>query len=405
MVSAGASKFSATDSTLGYLYQLRTGLLWSLRRLKHDSAFLVSIETLDDVTFESVSGVASDLLQTKLHKNKETTITDASVDLWKTLRIWIEGRVDGSIPSTARLQLLTTATAPPNTIAHCLTAEHRNVDAALQSMGVTAQTSTNKENAAAYQAFLRLTQSERRDLVDAIIILDKAPASSTLDDDLRREVFWAVERQHQEVFLQRLEGWWLRRTIKQLQSGPSNDRISAAELETQMSDLREQFKREALPIDDDLLNYALDEATHAKHEGSHFVRQLECIEATKRRIALAVQDYYRAYEQRSRWLRNSLLSLGEVQRYEGRLVREWELAFEGMKNEIGAAATEDEMRKAGRDVLSWAERANLSMRDSVTEPFVCRGSFHVLADDLRLGWHPEFKDRIQALLAPKEDVA
>ena len=219
-------------------------------------------------------------------------------------------------------------------------------------------------------------------------------------------MFWAVDRPHQEQFLERLEGWWLRRTIKQLLSSDANDRITAAEIEAHMSNLREQFKRDALPIDDDLLNYALDEATHQKHEASHFVRQLEFVDATKRRIALAVQDYYRAYEQRSRWLRSSLLTLGEVTKYESRLVQEWEMAFEAMRNELGAQAAEVEKQKAGRDVLSWAETASLHMRGNVTEPFVCRGSFHVLADEARLGWHPEFKERIQALLAPpKENVA
>lgn len=140
MASAGASKFSATDSTLGYLYQLRTGLLWSLRRLKQDSSFIVSVETLDDVTFEAAAGVATDLVQTKLHKNNETTITDASVDLWKTLRIWIEGRTDGSIPSAATLHLVTTATAPDGTIAQHLGIEKRDTNAALTAMEATAQT-------------------------------------------------------------------------------------------------------------------------------------------------------------------------------------------------------------------------------------------------------------------------
>jgi len=45
-----SNPFSAADSALGYLYQVRTALLWALRRLKVGSEFLVSLETLDDVT-------------------------------------------------------------------------------------------------------------------------------------------------------------------------------------------------------------------------------------------------------------------------------------------------------------------------------------------------------------------
>jgi len=84
--------FSAVDASLGYLYQVRSALFWSLRRLKDEPDFLVSIETLDDVTFETTGGNATDLLQTKHHLKGTASLTDASPDLWKTLRIWFEGQ-------------------------------------------------------------------------------------------------------------------------------------------------------------------------------------------------------------------------------------------------------------------------------------------------------------------------
>src|SRR5262249_47810476 len=82
------------------------------------------------------------------------------------------------------------------------------------------------------------------------------------------------------------------------------------EIESQMSDLREQFKQESLPIDDDLLTFDLDETTQTAHANYPFVRQLEIAAAGKRRIAAAIRDYYRAFEQRSRWIRNDLLLVG-----------------------------------------------------------------------------------------------
>ena len=84
-----------------------------------------------------------------------------------------------------------------------------------------------------------------------------------------------------------------------------------------------------------LLTFDLDEATEIAHADSTFVRQLEIIAAGKRRIAAAVRDYYRAFEQRSRWLRNDLVLIGDLTQYERRLVEEWELVFEGVKDELG----------------------------------------------------------------------
>jgi hypothetical protein len=52
-MSSTNNQFSAADSALGYLYQARLGLLWALKRLKDSSDFVVSLETLDDVAFET----------------------------------------------------------------------------------------------------------------------------------------------------------------------------------------------------------------------------------------------------------------------------------------------------------------------------------------------------------------
>jgi hypothetical protein len=405
MNTPGPSPFSAADAALGYLYQVRVGLLWALRRLKVGNDFLVSIETLDDVTFETTGGLAEELLQTKHHRNREASLTNGSADLWKTLRVWFEGYAAGAIPVGAALHLLTTAKASTGSAAAYLRTDGRDVDAALSALETTAQSSDSVSNAPAYAAFTKVTRSVRRGLLESVVVIDAAPSVMDLDGELRAEVFWAVERKHHGVFLEHLEGWWLRRTLKQLASIASGDRILAGEIEAQMSDLREQFKQDSLPIDDDLLNFDLDDATQAAHAGSNFVRQLELVTAGKRRIAAAVREYYRAFEQRSRWLRNELLLVGDLSRYERSLVEEWELVFEAMKDDLGGNVAEDAKRKAALDVLKWAERVSLRIRPNVTEPFITRGSLHMLADEVRLGWHPDFRDRLAALLGPKESDA
>jgi len=396
------SPFSAADSTLGYLYQVRVALLWALRRLKTENDFVISLETLDDVTFETNGGKPDELFQTKHHRNRQAKLTDASEDLWKSLRVWFEGHLAKTIlPSTA-LHLLTTATAPAGSAAVFLRSDAgRDVGAAHQALQTTAQSSKSIANSAAYSVFLKTSVKERKELLNAVVIIDGAPSILDLDNDLKEEVFWAVERKYHDAFLERFEGWWLRRCLKQLASGALEDRVLAAEIDAQMSDLREQFKQDALPIDDDLLTFDLDEETEKAHADSMFVRQLEIIAAGKRRIAAAVRDYYRAFEQRSRWVRNDLLLVGDITQYERRLVEEWELVFEGMKDELGDTAAEAAQQKAAREVLKWAERVSLPIRPGVTEPFVTRGSLHMLADEVRLGWHPEFRERLAAVLQPK----
>lgn len=398
--------FSAADSALGYLYQVRIALLWALRRLKLGTDFIVSLETLDDVTFESKGGTVEELLQTKHHQNRQAVLTDASEDLWKTLRIWLEGFAAKTISMDTSLHLLTTGKANSGSIAaHLRSDNNRNVDAALKALEATAQSSTSQGNGPAYAAFLQTDPTDRKSLIEGVVIFDAAPTIIALDSELKAEVFWAVERKFHDAFLERLEGWWLRRCLKQLSSANLADRILASEIEAQMSDLREQFKQDSLPIDDDLLTFDLDEATKTAHAESTFVRQLEIIAAGKRRISAAIRDYYRAFEQRSRWLRNDLILIADLTQYEKRLTEEWELVFEAMRDELGTPPTEEAQQKAARDVLKWAESVLLPIRVGVTEPFVCRGSLHMLADEPRIGWHPEFRHRLATLLSGAETAA
>lgn len=402
--STKGGAFSAADASLGYLYQVRSALLWALRRLRTEPDFLVSVETLDDVTFANSGGEAVDLLQTKHHRVKAAALTDASVDLWKTLRIWFEGCESGQIPKTANLFLITTALAPDGSAASRLRSANRDQSSAKSALDAVASSSSNLTNQKAYEAYLKTTSGQRSAILDRITVIDAAPLINDLESELRQEVYWAAEREHHAAFLERLEGWWYRRILLQL-SGSDADRVGSVEIESKMSDLREQFKQEALPIDDDLLQFTLDDLTKAAHEDSAFVRQMEIIQAGKRRVANAIRDFYRAFEQRSRWLREELIESLDLQNYERRLTEEWELVFDAVRDDLGEEAAEEMKEKAARSVLTWAERTTIPIRPAVTEPFISRGSLHILSDELRIGWHPDFRERLASILDSEEKSA
>lgn len=390
------SKFSAVDATLGYAYQIRSALLHALRHARDGDEFQVGIETLDDVAFTSTDGEPLELLQTKHHLSARSTLNNAGIDIWKTIRIWVEGHRCGVIPASAKLFLITTATAPDNSVAANLRSESRNVAAAVSALNATAASSQNEENKAAYEVYTALSQAERLALMSQAYVIDAAPSITDLDSELKREVRWSADKDHVDAFLQRLEGWWFQRILRQLTKAAPL--VESGEIESQMTDLREQFQREALPIDDDLLELELNETLIASCKDKLFVRQIELVTANAKRVGFAIRDYFRAYEQRSRWIRQDLVIEMELHKYERRLVDEWEMAFERTRDEIGDSATEAIMAKAGASLLSWAETTLLPIRKGVLEPFVSRGSFHMLADEARVGWHLEFRKRLAAAL-------
>ena len=134
--------------------------------------------------------------------------------------------------------------------------------------------------------------------------------------------------------------------------------------------------------------------------------QLREIGISSNRIRSAILDYYRAFEQRSAWARENLLVAGEVEDYEDRLTDEWsryrDVVFEKLKDD----SVEDALCEAGATLYNWAEfetgkTESLRIRARVTEPYVLRGSFHILADatpEPKVYWHPRFLDRLGEML-------
>ena len=394
--AAAETAFSAADAALGYLFQVRFALLRSLRKLGDDASFAIHIETLDDVVFDQ-PGSPLELLQLKHHQPKAANLSDASADLWKTLRVWMQGRAGGDIPPDAELCLVTTADVSDGSAAAYLRAapDGRDEVAATSALLATARTSSSAVNSAAYSLFLDLNEDERAALVAAIVILPKSVDIHGLDIALRREIWSASRSEHREQLLSRLEGWWYERVVRQLRS-PASPPIYSGDIQVKIDDLREQFHQDALPIDEDIFSLNVD-LTY--YEQSPFVQQLELSGINQRRIFRAVQDFYRAFAQRSRWVREDLIDLGELKQYERRLVEEWEIVFDQVADELGTDAAEEASRDAAQKLCKWAEDADFPIRPRVSERSLTRGSLHMLADELRVGWHPRFREHLRHLLS------
>ena len=198
---------------------------------------------------------------------------------------------------------------------------------------------------------------------------------------MRRVVYHAVETRFLEAFLTRLEGWWYQRVVRHLAANAAP--ILSEELTAQLTSLREQFKREDLPIDDEIMRASVDASGYRQRV---FVRQLHLLELTEKRILFAIKDYFRAYTQRSRWIRDELLLVGDLARYEERLEEEWERRFEIMCEDIGDEAEDVEKRSAARALYMWVEaNDHLPIRRGVTELAIARGTYQMLSDQTRVG--------------------
>ncbi|MET7483515.1 ABC-three component system protein [Streptomyces sp. NPDC005538] len=394
--------FKASASALGYVYQLREALHLCVSRLG-TLDWALAIEAGDDI--EEIRRDGRTYYQLK-HRSPGTRMTNASVDLWKTLRIWCHAIAHGQIDlAETDLILLTTAELPHETVGSMLQSEdsrQRDEQRALEGLKTTRRTSKSDELAKAFAAFDLLTDAQLESMVSKIQVIGDAPDVVAVEQKLRQTAVAVVGREHATSFLVRLEGWFFRRAIQQLLAG-SLDAITGLDFDAAFSDLRNQFGRANLPIDEDIAEMQADLAKYARQP---FVQQLELIELGSNRVNKAVRDYMRAFSQRSRWLKENLLLPKEISRYERRLTEEWEDLFDEMVDVLGAEAAEAEKIAAARSIYRWAmTEARWRIRPECDEPFVAKGSFHILADEYKVGWHMDFVARLMAVLEPTETTS
>jgi hypothetical protein len=389
------SQFDASASAIGYLYQIRSALFLAVKR--DDSAEQISLEVIDDVAFHAADSQTTtpvELLQFKHSLTRKAVLSDRSIDLWKTLRVWSEliraKRVD---PQRTIFTLVTTATTSSGGLARLRHIE-RDPEQARTDIEEAGAFSDNQKVKLASACLNKLGLSDRKALFNNLYLLDSAPSIQETRRLLEHELRYLVDEPQTQLagFTDRLEGWWFRNAVDHLVAGHKTP-IAVDSIQRQVRDLREQFKRECLP--DDFLTASVPEDHTAAADDRCFVRQLTLIRLNEQQIRLAQENYYRAYQQRSLWIRENLLGLNEIDRYEHRLIDEWRqkqsIAIDG----LSTTAMDHEKALCGKGIYIWTQETAVGMSALFIRPqfqsgYMVRGSFHMLADLLRVGWHPDY---------------
>jgi len=403
MPEAPPDKFSASEQGLGYIYQARLALL-HLLQLPEDTA--VFLEKDDDVDFIDDGGGKS--LASLKHKAVGDRLTDLSTDFWKSANIWlVRYKRDGRSASNLQFILFTTGTVSTDSfLTHFLPGKpvaSSNTTTLTELANSALAKSKSQLIGPIAKAFNELNDAEKRDFLERILILDDSPRIGDIPANIRDKHMRSIRREYREHVFERLEGWWTDAVIKQL-TRTRAEGIFGYEVSDKLSNFAEEYKADNLPIT--FRGKVPDKEADTETDPRLFVAQLREIGLSSNRIRNAILDYYRAFEQRSAWARENLLVSGEVEEYEDRLAEEWsrykDVAFEKLKGD----SAEGTLREAGTILYNWAEFEtgkieSLRIRTRVTEPYVLRGSFHILADATpkpRVHWHPRFLDRLGKVL-------
>jgi hypothetical protein len=383
------NKFSASESMQGYLYQCRHALLLLLSRNRVTPCVRMSVEKFDDVAFES-GGQPIELVQTK-HR-VPGNLTDLGEDLWKTLRVWSEGVRDNNFPLPGTVfSLITTQTAPDKSAASFLRpSDGRNPDKACGLLVGAAKATTNAAIKDSCDVFLKLTAKKRNAMLNEIFVYDDAAKIVDVEKLLLQEVYYAAPAAHRAAFLRALEGWWLQRVIQHLTT-ENQPAIQGIELDREMERLRDGYAEDNLPIQIPLPDPPTP--PDPANDPRQFIARLRKIGVPATRVRRAILDFYRACVHRDRWVKDTLLHFRELDQYDERMLDEWARLCDDLWAET-AGASDEEKAKLGRELFQRldsdaAREVVFFIRPRCTEPSISRGTFHKLADEGKVVWHPE----------------
>lgn len=388
----------ASSSAIGYLYQTDWALLELLRGARDRPDQAMTIELFDDVAWDK-DGEVQELLQLKHHQKSAGSLSDMSVDLWKTLKVWLDTPAFADVGGPL-LTLLTTSDCGPGTAAsHLGPGSDRDTGQALDLLNTAASASTSATTAAARAKWIDTPLSSRISMVERIRILGGAIRIEDVETHVRSEISWALPIGQEETFLSLFWQWWRRVALDLLQK--RRGRVDVLEAQQQVQVIRDMFVPDNLPTLVELSQ--IDEDTLVQSYDAHiFVHQLRWVNVGTTHLRKAVGDYYRAVTQTTEWIDRSLIGLNELGTFEDNLVDEWERAYADMMEDLDIDADQALRQNMGRELWrKLRDSTGVAVRSRYTDTFFARGKRHELADRHLIGWHPDFEDRVQTLLAER----
>lgn len=261
---------------------------------------------------------------------------------------------------------------------------------AIAALRAAASSSTNKSSQIGRDAFLALTAEEAELLLSTITVIDGAPNLHDVFAEIEGELR-IVSATSADKIAEALEGWWLGAISRRL-IGNEDTQIPVQHIAIKAQELAAQFGPKALPVSDPeelgTKTYDLDD------EEQIYVKQMRLIRLNQASVNRGIQDFYRSNTQRSRWARENLLLDGDLAKYESKLVDHWGRRFD---SDCGDAHTSDDNGKLGmgRKVYFWASQQQIEFRN-VVETWITAGTYHSLADRMKVGWHPNFEEHFQS---------
>jgi hypothetical protein len=404
MDDKNGKKHSAEGSALGFWYQSLYALLILIEQASDDA--MVGIEMLDDIT---LTANGEDLLYQLKHSiaSKPSPVGIKSRSLWRTIKVWLDILPKISL-SEASLHLVTVGGIVKGDALEVLTVADNHSDRealacamaeeAQRVLDARAKAKADGETSLPYadrkdgcEAFLTISKSVQLNLMRRVTLKIDSPTAGDIEGHLEtRLTLFPVE--HRALIAKKLIEWWDRQIVYSL-CGKRERVVSRHELQAQISEIVGEMERSKLSADFETLQKPLDYQPNGM-----LTRQIALVKGGNLDVDKAIREEWRARAQRARWATENPALASMINDYDAVLTEHWSDKHSQMVQDCDALE-EVEKCNSGLDLLRWshndAPTAVRPIQEGFGAVYYVRGSYQVLAIDLQVGWHPNYKNLLK----------
>lgn len=392
---------AAEAAALGFYYQTLFALVILISLTTDDAA--VAVERLDDV---EVNADGNTLLYQLKHSISATPppVTLSSRALWRTVKVWIDTLpaltlsettlhlvAVGHIPENSPLKALLQTGSDRTELLEAMQREAQRVaDARAEAVQVKKKPPF-EDRADGCEAFLALTETERSNLVRRMFVQPGSPTIDEIEGRIAAHLTLLRVDQRQPV-AKRLVEWWDRQVVYSL-CGKRDRVLTRTELQHQITSIIGDLEEDRL-----VPGYMTATPPQDYQPDGMLMRQICLVEGRQSDIAKAIREEWRAREQRSKWLNANPAMASTIHDYDLVLQENWADHHSQMVEEC-SELEESGKCEAGLNLLRWTHEGAPQSVPPISEgwsaPYYVRGSYQVLAIDLEVGWHPDYRNLLK----------
>lgn len=374
---------NAPGQLLGYTLQYPRALYHLLRGGPGD---IVSVEVLGDVAISKPSGEV--ISEEDKSSTSGNPLTDRSTDLWKTFFNWINAINSGvlAVGKTTFILYCNESSGREGIVNKFSSAQnHEEIQNAINYAKRELNDIRPAHDIWKYYDFV-VNQNETR-LLEVVEKFELHVGNGAGYDEVRYE----IQRKHvpksQIEFLMNYLGGWLQKQVSEKIKLGESAVIKWEDFDHQFMVVFDRARR--LELIDFTLQDPIQECDIQKQVKIRpcYLRQLEKIEVSDDDILDAVSDFLRADVNRNKWIENETIDEEVARDFDSKLKGFWK----NQRTRIEITEKNLAETKRGQLLFVDCKSRQEKIRDVEPPSSTISGTYHALANEPLLGWHPNWE--------------